>query len=120
MANGQFGDDLWTRVEGAASDKPVRSRMTLKMAYLILLLAFVWLVGISLLGGAITGPPERRYLADIIFPVALVGFFIIFLVGFAVWAGAKGYSPLLGIVLAWIGPLGMLILVFLKDKNASR
>jgi hypothetical protein len=117
MANQEFGEDVWMRVEGTGSGRPINPRVTLKTAFLILLSAFVWLIGFSLLGGAIAGPPERRYLADIIFPIAFVGFFVIFLAGFAVWARAKGYSPLLGIVLAWIGPLGMLIMVFLKDKT---
>jgi hypothetical protein len=91
--------------------------MTLNRAYLIILLSVVWVIAWSLLGGLLAAPPERRFLANIIFPIALGGLVIGMLAGFAVWAGAKGYSPLLGVVLAWIGPLGMLILVFLRDKT---
>ncbi len=49
----------------------------------------------------------------------LLGFLAIFLVGTAVWAGAKGYHPFLGAVLGWLGPIGLLILVCLNDKSAE-
>ncbi len=32
----------------------------------------------------------------------LIGFGAIFLIGTAVWAGAKGYHPVLGVVLGWL------------------
>jgi hypothetical protein len=93
--------------------------MTLNRAYLIILLSVVWLIALSVLGGFLATPPERRFIADIFFPIAWGGFIIGMLAGFAIWAGAKGYSPLLGIALAWIGPFGMLILVFLKDQKSG-
>ena len=92
--------------------------MTLKRAFLIILFAFVWLIGLCILGFVID-----KYLVHneafigLFFGTAFVGFAIWILVGFAVWAGAKGYSPLLGALLGWIGPLGMLILVFLPDRS---
>jgi len=92
--------------------------MTLKRAYLIILFAFVWVIAWSVLGGYVAAPPDPYHLANIIFPIAIFGMVIGILAGFAVWAGAKGYSPLLGIALAWLGPLGMLILVFLHDRKS--
>jgi hypothetical protein len=90
--------------------------MTLNKAYAIVLASGAWLVIWGLYGGHVL-LPDHRELADIVFPVAICGFVIGLLIGFAVWAGAKGYSPWLGVVLAWLGPLGMLILVFLRDKS---
>jgi hypothetical protein len=93
--------------------------MTLKRAFLIILFAFVWLIGGAFIGGAIL-PRSGGPLTDAFFGTLFVGFSAFMLVGFAVWAGAKGYSPWLGAVLAWLGPIGMLILVFLRDKSAER
>jgi uncharacterized membrane protein len=91
--------------------------MTLRRAYLIIVLSFVWLIGAGILGGLMLAPNDPHHLADIVFPIVIGGFLIGILAGFGVWAGAKGYSPLLGIVLAWLGPLGMLVLVFLADRS---
>jgi hypothetical protein len=92
--------------------------MTLKRAYLILLLAVVWLIGISILAALVDQyVVHDERVIGVLIGTALIGCSIWLLVGFGVWAGAKGYSPLLGAVLAWIGPLGMLILVFLPDKS---
>lgn len=94
--------------------------MTLKRAYLILLFAFVWLIGLCIVGSLVdTYVGYNKAVMDLIYGTALVGCSIWLLVGFAVWAGAKGYSPLLGAFLAWMGPLGMLILVFLPDRSAK-
>ena|ERR1700724_254528 len=93
--------------------------MTLPRAYLIILSAFVWLIAWCFLGGLVGGPRDPYHLQDIIFPIAIGGMVIGILVGFAVWAGAKGHSPLLGALLGWLGPLGMLILVFMEDKSQT-
>jgi hypothetical protein len=47
----------------------------------------------------------------------LIGFAILFLIGTALWSQAKGYHPVIGVILGWIGPLGLLILLFLPDKQ---
>jgi len=99
--------------------EPKKSWMTLKRAFLILLFAFAWLVGFIALG-ALVGSYVDEKIAGLCLGIALIGFMVWLLIGFAVWAGAKGYSPLLGAFLAWIGPLGMFILVFLPDKSARR
>jgi Kef-type K+ transport system membrane component KefB len=90
--------------------------MSLKKAYLIILASFVWLVGMGTLFNVIA-PPSNSALANALGGSMLLGFAVIFLVGTAVWAGAKGYHPLLGAFLGWLGPLGLLILVCLHDKS---
>ena len=55
-------------------------------------------------------------MADVMGWSRLLGFAAIFLVGTAIWAGAKGYHPIVGVLLGCIGPLGLLILVFLPEK----
>ena len=94
--------------------------MTLKRAFLIILLAFAWLIIFATLGGMLERLSGSQAFSGIVFPVALCGFVILILWGFALWAGAKGYSPWLGVVLAWIGPLGMLVLVFLSDRSIEK
>ena len=92
--------------------------MSLKRAYLLILAAFVWLI----LGGVITSlinPPTPSAFANVLFGGLLITFIVIFLAGSAVWAGAKGYHPLLGVVLGWLGPLGLLILVVLTDRSGD-
>lgn len=86
--------------------------MTLNKAYAIVLGSGAWLVVCGLYGDHFLQP-------DIAFLVAIFGFVFGLLIGFTVWAKAKGYSPWLGVVLAWIGPLGLLILVFLRDKSGA-
>jgi hypothetical protein len=81
--------------------------MTLKRAFLIILLAFVWLIIFATLGGVLERLSGSQAFSGIIFPLALGGFVILILWGFAVWAGAKGYSPWLGVVLAWNARTGV-------------
>lgn len=92
--------------------------MTLPKAYLLILGAFIWLVLCGVLF-SIVNPPTTSTLADVLGWSMLLGFSLIFLAGTSVWAGAKGYPPLLGFILGWIGPLGLLVLVFLTDKTRS-
>jgi hypothetical protein len=90
--------------------------MTLKKAYLLILAAFVWLI----LGATVfnvVNPRADSVLGNVMGWGLLAGFSILFLAGTAVWAGAKGYHPVLGIVLGWLGPLGLLVLVFLSDQS---
>jgi hypothetical protein len=57
--------------------------MTLKRAFLIILGSFVWLIGFALLDGALSDPHHSGPL-DLFMPIALVGFSLLFLAGFAV------------------------------------
>jgi hypothetical protein len=90
--------------------------MSLKKAYLIILASFVWLIAWGTLFNLIA-PPSDSTLANVLGGSMLLGFLAIFLVGTAVWAGAKGYHPFPGAFLAWLGPIGLLILVCLHDKS---
>ena len=54
MADEKRSDQAWTPADVNVSHEPPRSRVTLKTAFLILLFAFAWLIGFSLLGGATT------------------------------------------------------------------
>ena len=92
--------------------------MSLKKAYLIILASFVWLIGMGSLFNLLA-PPSDSTLANVLGGSMLLGFAAIFLVGTAVWAGAKGYHPFLGALLGWLGPIGLLILVCLHDKSAK-
>jgi hypothetical protein len=90
--------------------------MTLKKAYLLTFLAIAWLI----LGGLIFSlihPASGSTLAEVLGWGVLIVFCMLFLTGTAIWAGAKGHHPFLGIVLGWLGPVGMLILVFLPDRS---
>jgi len=90
--------------------------MTLKKAYLIILVSFAWLIGGAVLFQLIN-PSTQSASAHLLGWGMLLGFAAIFLVGATVWAGAKGYHPILGFVLGWIGPIGLLILVILPDRS---
>lgn len=66
--------------------------MTQGKAFLVLLAAFVWLLGGLVVLANIPVPEEG---ADPrVFVLWLGPFFLLFLTGTAVWAGAKGYSAL--------------------------
>ena len=56
--------------------------------------------------GVLIDQNSQSGIGGLLFLLGLLGLFIGILVGFALWAGAKGYSPWLGVVLAWIGPFG--------------
>lgn len=91
--------------------------MSKQKAYLYILASFAWLI----VGGtlfSLVDPSSTSAVSHIVAGGLLLGFAAIFLVGTAIWAGAKGYHPILGVLLGWIGPLGLLILVFLPDRAA--
>lgn len=90
--------------------------MTLKKAYLIILMSFIWLI-VGSVGFDLVDAPKGSRLEDLIGWTLLIGFGLIFLSGTAVWAGAKGYARIIGVLLGWLGPLGLLVLVFLPDRT---
>jgi hypothetical protein len=92
-----------------------RSRyVSLKTAYLILLASVIWVICGFVLS-AVSGNYESRLGLK-----SMLGFATIFLVGTAVWAAAKGYNPLIGLILGWIGPIGCLILVILPNRSVNK
>jgi hypothetical protein len=90
--------------------------MKLKRAFTVLAAAFLWVFLLSAVGVLIEQNSSFG-IGGLLYLVGLLGFVVGIMVGFAMWASAKGYSPWLGVILAWIGPLGMIILVFLTDQS---
>ena len=86
---------------------------SLKQAYSRVLLAFVALIFGTLLvvSGAVAGIG-----AAIVFIVVA----LVFLSGTALWSMAKGRPGLLGAMLGLLGPLGLIVLVFLNDESQQR
>lgn len=41
------------------------------------------------------------------------------LIGAGLWSHAKGYDPVVGVFLAFLGPLGLLMLVCLPDESRA-
>lgn len=88
-------------------------------AFLVILASFVWLIGGGFAVSAFHDPKDKSNLPDIVLWTLLIGFSILFLLGTALWAKAKGHHPIVGVVLGWLGPLGLLILAFLPDKTRA-
>ena len=70
--------------------------MTLKKAFLIILVSFVWLIGSLFVIAAIDHYTEVDMPGETML-VSFIGFYVLFVCGAGVWAGAKGYSVALGI-----------------------
>ena len=79
--------------------------MKLKRAFAVLAGAFLWVFLLSAVG-VLIDQNSQSGIGGLLFLLGLLGFVIGILVGFALWASTKGYSPWLGVVLAWIGPFG--------------
>ena len=79
--------------------------MKLKRAFTVLAGAFLSVFLLSAVG-VLIDQNSQSGIGGLLFLLGLLGFVIGILVGFALWASAKGYSPWLGVVLAWIGPFG--------------
>jgi hypothetical protein len=47
-------------------------------------------------------------------------FSLVFVSGTALWSMAKGRPGSLGVILGLLGPLGLIILVFLNDESQRR
>jgi hypothetical protein len=91
--------------------------MALKRAYLIVVLAFAWLLGWGILGRSLTSRDDPGSAAIVAYFVALGGLMVGLIVGISEIAIAKGYSPWLGLVLGLSGPLGLLIVELLPDQS---
>ncbi len=91
--------------------------MTLKKAFLLLFLALAWLIGGVALSASLFDPAHDSMMENILGAITLLGFSILMLAGTTVWAGAKDYDPIVGFVLGWLGPLGLLILACLPDHS---
>ncbi|HVJ86480.1 MAG TPA: hypothetical protein VM452_12605 [Caulifigura sp.] len=89
----------------------------MKRAYLIILGSFGYLIGGAILISIIDSFVKSEAFMDVAMPISLFGFAGLFLWGTGTWAAAKGYSMLLGIILGWLLPIGLLILVLLPDRS---
>jgi hypothetical protein len=90
--------------------------MALKRAYLIVLLAFAWLVGGFILGSLLVSH-DSNSASIVAYMIAIGGFMVGLIVGVSEVALAKGYSLFLGPTLALLGPLGLLIVELLPDRS---
>jgi hypothetical protein len=96
----------------------------MKRAYFIIAMSLAFLIlgaiAVNAIAEAIKGDKVRQeQFLNVAVPGLLLGFTGLLLWGTATWAAAKGYSPVLGILLGWLGPIGLLILVFLSDKSSE-
>jgi len=94
----------------------------MKRAYLIIAVSFAFLIlggmTINVIAESIKADKLRQeQFLNVAVPGLLLGFSGIFLWGTGTWAAAKGHPALLGVFLGWLGPIGLLILVFLSDQR---
>jgi hypothetical protein len=89
----------------------------LKRAYLIIVVAFAWLISCVILGGLLASRDDANSAAMIAYPLAIGGFMVGLIVGISEVAIAKGYSAWLGLILGLSGPLGLLIVELLPDRS---
>jgi hypothetical protein len=108
------------------ADKPDAKRwrwMTKRLTGFIFVMTFIVFIG--LVGLVAIGPLDESLLRVNLFLIAWTAFLALWAIGHCVWAGAKGYSPLVGIPLALMPILGVAALaLYLPDKrllsNATR
>lgn len=87
--------------------------MTLKAGFLTILATTVSALVVAIVFGIET---------DVMFGLIGGGIILSYVTGVAFWASAKGYHPLLGVVCAWFGVIGLLCLALSSNqsKTASR
>lgn len=80
--------------------------------------ALMWLVG----GLAIAGQMETSagLFRSAAMWVAIGGFSLFFLAGAVVWALAKGHSWSTGVLFAFLGPIGLLLLALIPNRTKVR
>ncbi len=83
-------------------------------AYLLIAASVVWLI-LASVGAYIMAAGNQEKFNQLL-PFAPLGYALLFVAGSATWAKTKGYGSFLGIALGLLGPLGLLILVFLPDR----
>src|SRR5262249_23671310 len=91
--------------------------LPMKRAYLFILASFVWLIGGGIAIAALLDPKPGEGLPDAVFWGIFAVFAILFLIGTALWSKAIGYHPIVGVILGWSGPLGLLLLAFLPNRS---
>jgi hypothetical protein len=86
---------------------------SLKQAYIRILLAFGVLILEAMLvaAGVVTGKGAT---------VVFILFALVFLSGTASWSMAKGRPGSLGVMLGLLGPVGLILLVFLNDESQQQ
>lgn len=93
--------------------------MALKRAYLIIVVAFSWLIAWGLLGNILhsTDRPEGR--AMLAYAIAVAGLYVGLTIGISEVTIAKGYSIWLAMVLALGGPVGLVVAELLPDRSGA-
>ena len=99
--------------------------MKLSKAWGLTLIAgtVVWIVGFaiySMLRTAEMGEWEKRVAIRNDFMILCVGATMIFQLGMCLYAVAKGYNPLVGFGLGFLGLIGTLIFVILPDRQPRK
>jgi hypothetical protein len=93
--------------------------MSLKRAYVIIVLSFAWLIGwviVGMMAGPLFGGAGAQGMT---FVIAVTGCEVGLIIGVCEVALAKGYSIVLGIVLGFSGFLGLLIVELLPNRWES-
>jgi hypothetical protein len=72
--------------------------MSKRNAFLFLFGSFGWLIGFALLLN-FAGAPREGPVLHLLISVWLLVFVALFVTGSALWAGAKGYHPVVGAIL---------------------
>jgi CHASE2 domain-containing sensor protein len=94
--------------------------MTLPKAYAITGSSVLVLILGGILTGILHDPKDPNNLATLCFQITCGAFVVLFLTGMAVWAGAKGWHPIIGVLLGlFCSLIGLAILLFLPDKSAK-
>jgi hypothetical protein len=78
---------------------------------LILAVAFVWqcLAPFPFLGVYVRDRETWLWL--------MLSYSFLYFAGFIVWAAGKGYRPLYGVLLAILGPIGLIVLIFFPSRE---
>jgi len=129
MAETKFATCQWCGkvITGPACTNPVCQHLKKEktpsrgkgLAFLLLFGSFAWLIGFAIATGSIKASPGDAVFSLIV-SVWLLGFVLLFVSGGGVWAHAKGYPAVLGILLTFfLSWIGLLILTFLPDETKN-
>lgn len=81
-------------------------------AFTLLAVSILWLVAVPVVGYFLTGGVSAPLLLT-----TLLGHVLLFVAGSISWATTKGYGVFVGIVIGVLGPIALLILAFIPNRN---